>query len=81
MRDTLSRRFSDPTHQAGPDLVRWTNTTGARAGACDECIAQLWEQGLGAAPSHARTQRHLRDTRLFLCHPHAQLWKDRDRGE
>lgn len=82
MGNHLSRRYSTDEYAAGGDLVHWS-TIKNQGGSCDECVMDAYEHGVlqrAERPYVARTIRRVRDTRIYLCHPHALEWKDRDRG-
>lgn len=80
MEGIFSHRFSANEYAGQDDLVRWT-TIKNRGSSCDECTMMIYEAGASQTregPSIARTIRRVRDTTLYLCHAHAQLWKERD---
>lgn len=79
MREVFSRRYSTPEFAAQDNLVHWSAIKN-RGGSCDECVMTAYENGVGQSGSCiARTIRRCRDTKLYLCHAHGLLWKDRDR--
>lgn len=82
MQDALSRRFSTTEYVASGNLVHWSAIKRHIRGVCDECAATLYESGQPASATTVgvpRQIRRVRDAKLYLCHPHALLWKDRDR--
>jgi hypothetical protein len=48
---------------------------------CDECVARQFETRGVTRRSPARTSRTTNSSVLHLCVAHAELWKERDRGE
>jgi hypothetical protein len=74
----LSQLCAIPQNMARTDLVRWTGVKAAKAPTCDECAARTWETKGAKRVTVARTKRVVRDSALYLCHAHADLWKARD---
>lgn len=74
----LSQLCANDNNLRGTSLVRWTTLKSAKSPTCDECAARAWETQGSERPTVARTKRNVRGHELFLCHPHAQLWKNRD---
>ncbi|MGW0058092.1 hypothetical protein [Nocardia nova] len=83
-RAPLSQHYAtDPWRASGERQPKWTAVKGSTA-PCDECY---WVQhetrgayGLRRQAKHRRAFPRERDTAVRLCTPHADVWKERDRG-
>lgn len=74
----LSQLTATPDNLARGDTPRWTSIKAAKAPTCDECAALAWETRGTQRTNVARTKRTIRKAELYLCNPHASLWRTRD---
>ncbi len=74
----LSQLTATPDHLARGDTPRWTGVKAAKSPSCDECAALAWETKGAQRINPARTKRTIRKHDLYLCNPHASLWRARD---
>lgn len=76
----LSAAFDYEAYRANPPLVlpKYKSIKGRRTGHCDECFVLQHENRLGQRMNSAAWERDLHGRTLYLCTPHAFLWKERD---
>lgn len=75
----LSRAYANTFYLTSRiNAARYTRVSGAIN--CDECVARQHERPSDVAPRRrARTRRATTSgSVLFLCSPHAELWRERD---
>lgn len=77
---TLSATFDNDGQHADPPriLPKYIALKGRKRNRCDECFVQQHENPHGTRMRNAAWQRDIRRNTLYLCTPHAFLWKERD---
>lgn len=76
----LSATFDHDGHRSNPPtgLPKYTTVKGRRTTRCDECFVLQHENPRGQRMNNASWVRDIYGNTLYLCTPHAFLWKERD---
>lgn len=76
----LSKTFDHDGHRSSPPRTRpkYIPIRGRRKTRCDECFVLQHENPQGQRIYTASYARDIHGNTLYLCNPHAQLWKERD---
>jgi hypothetical protein len=75
----LSATFNHDGHRSHPPVrPRYASLKTRRRNRCDECFVQQHENPRAQRMNNATFQREIYGNVLFLCTPHAFLWKERD---